>query len=443
MIKENAKNVVNNDHSEVIDSGEGEAVPLNAEALFRKALQLWPHSASAKINLATLLKEHSRFSDCAQVCANGLWAFPDHALLHSVWATCTTLALEESKTEDKRIKASPRRSHKDETGMHAPVSLDSLDEGPATNHNNSRPSSPASPKRIEKENRVHVPWCSACYSTFDVDRQIRNASSVVVEVLGDPPIYHIQNLLTSDEAVHILDKLRTKLFKPSAITNFNSPSRVDASRTSSSAFFTEDDLMKDPVLLAVASRMDHIVSAPLSPLSQHFKRFNPKKESLQVTSYGPGQFYKPHLDLDDDIEGSPRRRATFILYLNDIPMSFGGATVFPFIELLDTSSHSESARNTVRVNMGKHRCEGSDSGTLEISRAVPSAESASSHFGFCDCGSTLKFYPRRGEGLVFFPALPSNKMDPRVLHAACPIASNNAAIEFNHTKWIFQQWYAP
>lgn len=101
----------------------------------------------------------------------------------------------------------------------------------------------------------------------------------------------------------------------------------------------------------------------------------------QVARYQPDQFYLPHFDGFDMTTGPGRecvhtggqRVATVLIYLNDVQS--GGATYFPKLD--------------------------------------------------------LRFQPRRGSAVVFFPCSLDGRLDPQALHTA-----ERAVAE----KWVCQVW---
>ena len=76
-------------------------------------------------------------------------------------------------------------------------------------------------------------------------------------------------------------------------------------------------------------------------------------DPLQVVRYHPGEKYEPHHDSFDlcDFPQKPRRHLTFLIYLNDLPLSAGGATTFPRLKLsIQPEKHMALVFNDVLDN---------------------------------------------------------------------------------------------
>lgn len=118
---------------------------------------------------------------------------------------------------------------------------------------------------------------------------------------------------------------------------------------------------------------DRVAALTGSPVAHH--------EAAQVARYMPGQQYTAHQDAFDATTAGGRacmakggqRVATVLMYLNDV--AAGGATAFP--------------------KLG------------------------------------MRFQPRRGHAIVFFPATTAGELDERALHAAEPAKD---------VKWVSQVW---
>lgn len=107
----------------------------------------------------------------------------------------------------------------------------------------------------------------------------------------------------------------------------------------------------------------------------------PTHEPPQVARYQHGEFYRPHFDAFDLATGPGRecclnggnRVATVLCYLNDVPS--GGGTYFP------------------KLN--------------------------------------LRFRPKQGQAVVFFPCTTDEKLDPLALHTG---------EDADEEKWVSQIW---
>jgi prolyl 4-hydroxylase len=138
-----------------------------------------------------------------------------------------------------------------------------------------------------------------------------------------PKIIYLHNFITSEESEYFI----------SYINNYKNPSLVhiydkniirDDVRTSSTAYINPDNIH----CINVKNRVAKYFKSDVNRLSQ-----------LQGNLYEKNQFYKPHYDFfiprtDDDLKDIDNNRSkTMIIYLNDVPESAGGATVFPKINV--------------------------------------------------------------------------------------------------------------
>lgn len=139
------------------------------------------------------------------------------------------------------------------------------------------------------------------------------------------PEYSIQELdgfLTHQECDHIIRISQDRL-KDSMVYSSDTDKYDTSTRKSRQAWLKDAE---DPIVASVSRRVAKRTGMPVE-----------NQEDLQVVSYGPGGFFKPHYDPCDGekdfcqrMDGSAGPRIwTYLIYLND---DFeGGETVFPLI----------------------------------------------------------------------------------------------------------------
>lgn len=115
------------------------------------------------------------------------------------------------------------------------------------------------------------------------------------------------------------------------------------------------------------------------------------QENPQVLSYTPGQQYRAHFDFFQDnstVQNGGNRAATVVVYLNDVEE--GGETVFALLP--------------------------------QKAAAAPGTQ-------LSECASKgLAIKPKRGTALLFHNLTPEGKLEPRSLHAGCPVTKGS--------KWV-------
>jgi prolyl 4-hydroxylase len=139
----------------------------------------------------------------------------------------------------------------------------------------------------------------------------------------NPKIIYIENFITPEDAIHLM-KLADEIKKPSTIDTQDDPyTLVTDVRSSESAHLgkARDNIIK---------RIEDDACAYVG-LDTHYL------EPMQVVVYEKGQKFNPHYDFfnpnTSDIKYRGNRNKTILVYLNDIKEEFGGATVFPKINL--------------------------------------------------------------------------------------------------------------
>eukprot|EP00927_Polykrikos_kofoidii_P070869 TRINITY_DN67248_c0_g1_i1.p1 TRINITY_DN67248_c0_g1~~TRINITY_DN67248_c0_g1_i1.p1 ORF type:complete len:432 (-),score=54.64 TRINITY_DN67248_c0_g1_i1:148-1443(-) len=135
-------------------------------------------------------------------------------------------------------------------------------------------------------------------------------------------------------------------------------------------------------------------------------------EGVQIASYAPGDYYEFHHD-------GLRRRATALVYLEDVAEGDGGETIFPMIRADGVSPDTPPPLPPAVV--------GYDRGTLGFK-----VESFRDMAPYCNSDYYLKVRPEAGKALLFFSYGPDSISEVRAIHGACPVRSGRKA--------IFQRW---
>ena len=144
------------------------------------------------------------------------------------------------------------------------------------------------------------------------------------EVLSNSPkIIYIENFITPEQANHLI-KLSDQIKRPSTIDTKDNPyTLVNNVRSSESAHLgkARDKLVKE----IEDSACDYV------GLNTHYL------EPMQVVVYEKGQKFNEHYDFfgedSQDLHVRGNRNKTILVYLNDIPVEEGGATLFSKIGL--------------------------------------------------------------------------------------------------------------
>jgi hypothetical protein len=129
----------------------------------------------------------------------------------------------------------------------------------------------------------------------------------------NPPIYIVENFLSSDECKYIINMSDKKVRKSLVVDPKTGRGVTHPSRTSESCYHGYD-------IKWLISRVNR-----LTGVSQHFQ------EPTQVARYITGQFYQSHLDALDNPGHDGQRIGTVLMYLNNVPS--GGGTFFNELNL--------------------------------------------------------------------------------------------------------------
>jgi prolyl 4-hydroxylase len=129
----------------------------------------------------------------------------------------------------------------------------------------------------------------------------------------EPQVVLIKNFATPEECAHVIEMARNKTVRSK--TQHKKGIDVVSDHRTSSSFFPEDGKWATETLKHLDDRI--------------MKTVNWKScytENWSVMHYLPGQYFKPHLDINYDGEEGMKRVGTMITYLNDVEK--GGTTTF-------------------------------------------------------------------------------------------------------------------
>jgi hypothetical protein len=162
----------------------------------------------------------------------------------------------------------------------------------------------------------------------------------------------VDNFCTADEADYLIDSARDKL-QDSLITIKNKRIKDDY-RTSQTALVL-DNKLKDPRILPLIYRAGMLLGLPYTNV-----------ESVYVTRYKEGEYYKSHQDFYAGFDGD--RLYTVLIYLNDLKPEQGGDTIFAKLNIgvkpklgraviwtntnPDGSTHEETSHEAMPVKNG-------------------------------------------------------------------------------------------
>jgi prolyl 4-hydroxylase len=128
------------------------------------------------------------------------------------------------------------------------------------------------------------------------------------------PIKVFDNFISPNDCDELI-KLTEGRFKESSIYTQNTGIVDKDARSSTNAFFKkgENELIKK-----IENKVIDMLNIKLEQL-----------EPLQIVRYEKGQQYKYHYDFFDETVNEKQRLHTFLVYLNDLQETDGGATHFP------------------------------------------------------------------------------------------------------------------
>jgi len=133
-----------------------------------------------------------------------------------------------------------------------------------------------------------------------------------IERVGDTGISVVGNFCTREEAQHLMNAARARL-RESRIT-IDNKQVLDEYRKSKTAT-VYDPFVQDEAVLPLLYRAGMLLGLPPENV-----------ETVYVTRYAEGEYYKAHEDFYGGFDGD--RLYTVLIYLNDLDESQGGGTVF-------------------------------------------------------------------------------------------------------------------
>jgi prolyl 4-hydroxylase len=129
---------------------------------------------------------------------------------------------------------------------------------------------------------------------------------------GETGVAIVENFCTAEEATYLIKHAHDKL-RDSRIT-INNQQILDDYRTSQTAMVF-DPYNKDPKVLPLLYRAGMLLGLPFNNV-----------ETVYVTRYREGEYYKAHEDFYPGFDGD--RLYTVLIYLNDLEEEQGGGTIF-------------------------------------------------------------------------------------------------------------------
>jgi len=146
-----------------------------------------------------------------------------------------------------------------------------------------------------------------------------------VQLSASPQIYYVRNIITLEEADAIIKEAEPRLQRSETV-NKDPKLRVNTYRTSNGMFMISEFQMH--LVEPIRQRVSKLTGIP----PENF-------ENMQILRYLPNEYYKPHPDFFsgeyaplENIRGG-NRRATIIMWLNNIDKDCGGTTSFPNVHL--------------------------------------------------------------------------------------------------------------
>ncbi|GJP51549.1 hypothetical protein CLOM_g10713 [Closterium sp. NIES-68] len=203
----------------------------------------------------------------------------------------------------------------------------------------------------------------------------------------EPRAFLFHNFLSAKECLYLIHKAAPNMVKSTVVDSDSGGSYSSKIRTSSGSFLSRGS---DEVVTAIEKRISDFSHLPVD-----------HGEAIHVLHYEASQEYQAHFDyFHDDINtrNGGQRLATVLMYLSDVEE--GGETVFPAAELTPANIHSPLPPDSQLSQCAK--------GMLAVK-------------------------PKRGDALLFWNLKPDTTLDPKSLHAGCPVIRGN---KWSATKWI-------
>lgn len=138
-----------------------------------------------------------------------------------------------------------------------------------------------------------------------------------VQPVAQTGLTMVERFCTPDEARHLIAEAGKRL-RDSRITIANQQVK-NAYRTSKTAV-VYDRFIQDPAVVPLLYRAAMLLGLPAT-----------HAETVFVTYYSEGEYYKPHEDFYEGFDGD--RLYTVLIYLNDLAEDQGGGTVFEHLNI--------------------------------------------------------------------------------------------------------------
>lgn len=150
-------------------------------------------------------------------------------------------------------------------------------------------------------------------------------------------LLYIHDVFNSDECDLIQSSALPNLVR-SIVMSDDSKQRVNIARNSTGTFLSTNKHLNTPVG-PLLDRIDRLASRLSGKPVENM-------EETQVVRYEPGQFYRRHWDALNPFDPKVKqvyekeeatlgglRYATLLVYLNDVPLEYGGETEFPRLNI--------------------------------------------------------------------------------------------------------------
>jgi hypothetical protein len=249
--------------------------------------------------------------------------------------------------------------------------------------------------------------------------------AVRVERISTHPLaYRIRGLLNGDECDQLI-RLAMPTLNLSGVA-VRGGGQSQGYRTSSTAWVPTAD---DPVLRKLTERVATLMGLPAARLLYGEAEDAGK---VQVVSYRPGQQYGVH----HDCNGSIRRFATCLYYLNDVEE--GGETQFPAASD-DRSAWSHLGTSDAAIDefiAPEHKASLAASETERMvlqRRAVEQRNARQAASGVRDEERGAVVKPTKGDAVLWYNYDANGHLDPLAVHSALPVRRGH---KFASNHWI-------
>lgn len=138
-----------------------------------------------------------------------------------------------------------------------------------------------------------------------------------VERIGDTGLNIVDNFCSREEAEYLIESARSRLHE-SRITVDNRQIKDPYRRSQTAVVY--NNTRPDPRVMPLLYRAAMLLGLPAT-----------HAESLIVTRYSEGDYYKPHEDFYPGFDGD--RLYTVLIYLNDLEENQGGDTLFERLQV--------------------------------------------------------------------------------------------------------------